>query len=106
MAITSAAPRVKPSTTDCETNVTSVPKRSRPSSHWNRPARKVSSKTRAMKRSLPTSARGLTLVSSTMEMAAVGPPIRCQDEPHRQAMITGTMAAYRPYCAGSPAISA
>ena len=39
-------------------------------------------------------------------MAAVGPPTMCLEEPHRQATTTGSMAAYRPYCGGSPAISA
>ncbi|MNY11107.1 hypothetical protein D3C86_1441170 [compost metagenome] len=105
-AMTTAAPRVKPSTTECETKFTRAPKRSRPSSHWNSPARKLSNRIRAMKSSLPGVARGLTLVNRTMEIAAVGPQIRCQDEPHRQATITGTMAAYRPYSAGSPAIRA
>ena len=49
---------------------------------------------------------GLTLLNSTMEIAAVGPQIRKLEEPHRQAISTGTMAEYRPYCGGSPAIRA
>ncbi|MNY68593.1 hypothetical protein D3C86_2063830 [compost metagenome] len=44
MAITTAAPRVKPSTTECETKFTSAPKRSSPSNHWKTPARNVSSR--------------------------------------------------------------
>ncbi|VVN27195.1 hypothetical protein PS659_04686 [Pseudomonas fluorescens] len=42
MAITTAAPRVKPSTTECETKFTRAPKRSNPSSHWKIPASSVS----------------------------------------------------------------
>ncbi|MNI79398.1 hypothetical protein D3C73_1358530 [compost metagenome] len=45
-AMTMAAPRVKPSTTEWETKLTSAPKRSSPSSNWKMPARKVSSSTR------------------------------------------------------------
>ncbi|MOA19896.1 hypothetical protein D3C78_1403050 [compost metagenome] len=48
IAITTAAPRVNPSTTECETKFTSAPKRSKPSSHWNIPASKVSSRIRVM----------------------------------------------------------
>ncbi len=44
MAITTAAPRVKPSTTECETKFTRAPKRSKPSSHWKIPASKVSNR--------------------------------------------------------------
>ncbi|MCY1515379.1 hypothetical protein D9M68_499620 [compost metagenome] len=106
MAITSAAPKVKPSTTECETKFTSTPKRSIPSSHWNSPATKVSSSTSCTYSPLPGEASGATAASSTTEIAAVGPPIRCRDEPHRLATITGSIAAYSPYSAGSPAISA
>ncbi|MNP03957.1 hypothetical protein D3C76_958580 [compost metagenome] len=47
-AITTAAPSVKPSTTECETKFTSAPKRSMPSSHWNNPAIKVSNRMSVM----------------------------------------------------------
>ena len=47
-AITTAAPRVNPSTTEWEMKFTNAPKRSRPSNHWNTPARKVSSRIKVM----------------------------------------------------------
>ena len=106
ITITSAAPQVKPSSTECETKFTSTPKRSRPSSHWNSPARKVSRSAYWMNCGLPGGASGAMAVNKTTEMAAVGPPTMCFDEPHRQAISTGSIAAYRPYSAGSPAISA
>ncbi|MNV79826.1 hypothetical protein D3C71_1733950 [compost metagenome] len=45
-AMTMAAPKVKPSTTEWETKLTSAPKRSKPSKSWKTPARKVSNSTR------------------------------------------------------------
>ena len=55
---------------------------------------------------VPGKATALTLANSTIEMAAVGPQIKCNDEPHKHAIITGTMAAYSPYSGGKPAIKA
>ena len=55
---------------------------------------------------LPACASGLTVVNRTMDMAVVGPETRCEDEPKNAAMIAGTMAVYRPYSGGNPAIMA
>lgn len=104
--ISSAAPRVKPSITECETKLTSDPTRRTPSSHWKAPARKVSSSTAWTYCGLPSGASGATELNSSTEIAAVGPLTRWRDEPHRQAIATGSIAAYRPYSAGRPAISA
>jgi len=41
-----------------------------------------------------------------MEIAVVGPEIRCRDDPNRAAIIGVTMAVYRPYWGGSPAMVA
>jgi hypothetical protein len=46
------------------------------------------------------------VVNTTIESAAVGPDIRCHEEPNKAATIAGTMAAYRPYSGGRPAINA
>src|SRR3954464_14880858 len=42
----------------------------------------------------------------TMEIAVVGPDTRCQLEPKSAATIAGTIAAYKPYSGGMPAIVA
>ena len=36
--------------------------------------------------------------------AVVGPEMRCRDDPNRAAIIGVTMAVYRPYWGGSPAV--
>jgi hypothetical protein len=46
------------------------------------------------------------VVKTTIDRAAVGPDMRCHDEPKRAAIIAGTIAAYRPYSGGIPAIKA
>ncbi|MNI27316.1 hypothetical protein D3C73_810480 [compost metagenome] len=48
MAITTAAPRVNPSTTEWDTKLTRAPNRSNPNNHWKTPARKVSSRISVM----------------------------------------------------------
>ena len=59
--MTSAAPRVKPSITECETKFSSTPARIAPRAHCRMPARKVSSSTYWMNVSLPGGARGATV---------------------------------------------
>ena len=41
-----------------------------------------------------------------MDMAVVGPEIRCRDEPKRAATMGVIIAVYKPYCGGRPAIVA
>ncbi len=41
-----------------------------------------------------------------MEIAVVGPDTRCRLDPHSAATTAGTMAAYRPYSGGRPAMVA
>ena len=54
----------------------------------------------------PGSAKGLMAANTAMEIAVVGPETRCQLDPNSAAMIAGTMAAYKPYSGGIPAMVA
>ena len=74
--MSSAAPAVKPTTTEWETKLTSAPSRASPRANWKAPAMNVSVRTIWMYAALEGSARGLTVVNTTMEMAVVGPEIR------------------------------
>ena len=105
-AIKTAAPEVKPTTTVCETKFTKVPRRKMPSSNWNTPTKKVKVSTSATNCGLPGSASGLMVANTTMEIAVVGPDTKCQDEPHSAATTAGSIAAYKPYSGGMPAIVA
>src|SRR5574340_706260 len=105
-AISTAAPAVKPITTVWEMKLTSTPMRASPMTSWKTPVRKVSVSTKLMNCGLPGSASGLTEANTTMEIAVVGPDTRCQEEPNSAAMTAGTIAAYRPYSGGRPAIMA
>ena len=59
-----------------------------------------------MNLALPGSANLATVANTTIEIAVVGPEIRWREEPNSAAIIGGTMAVYRPYTGGSPAIMA
>src|SRR3990167_9301856 len=100
-----AAPAVKPTTTACDTKLTSVPMGARPSTSWYTPARKVSVSAIWMNSALPGSANFATVANTTIEIAVVGPEMRWREEPNSAAMMGGTMAVYRPYTGGSPAVS-
>ena len=41
-----------------------------------------------------------------MEIAVVGPDTKCQLDPNSAAIIAGTIAAYKPYSGGMPAMVA
>ena len=43
---------------------------------------------------------------TTIEIAVVGPDTRCREEPNKAAMIGVTIAVYKPYCGGKPAMVA
>src|SRR3990167_8815846 len=101
-----AAPAVKPTTTECDTKLTNVPMRASPSTNWYTPARKVSVSAIWMNLALPGSANLATVANTTIEIAVVGPEIRWREEPNSAAIIGGTMAVYRPYTGGRPAMSA
>jgi len=49
---------------------------------------------------------GLREAKMMMEIAVVGPEIRCNEDPNNAATIGTTMAVYIPYSGGSPAIIA
>src|SRR3989344_891658 len=101
-----AAPAVKPTTTACDTKLTSVAMRASPSTNWYTPARKVSVSAIWMNLALPGSANLATVANTTIEIAVVGPEIRWREEPNSAAIIGGTMAVYRPYTGGRPEMSA
>lgn len=105
-AINSAAPAVKPITTVCEIKFTSAPMRAKPKISWNKPVKKVSVSTMLMNCGLPGVAKALTEANTAIEIAVVGPETKCQLEPNMAAIIVGTIAAYKPYSGGSPAIVA
>ena len=69
------------------------------------PARKVNVSSCTYS-SVPGTASGLSVANTTMDMVAVGPETRCQDEPNSAPTMAGTIAAYTPYCGGKPAIVA
>src|SRR3989344_1158956 len=106
VAMRIAAPAVKPTTTECDTKLTNVPMRASPSTNWYTPARKVSVSAIWMNLALPGSANFATAANTTIEIAVVGPEMRWREEPNSAAMMGGTMAVYRPYTGGSPAMSA
>lgn len=66
----------------------------------------VSVNTREIKCALEGSASGLMVLNTTIEIAVVGPETRCQEEPNRAAIIAGTIAEYKPYSGGKPAMVA
>jgi hypothetical protein len=106
-AMSTAAPAVKPTTTVCDTKFTSTPMRSRPQqASCTTPTSRLRVSARLTKAALPGSASGLSVASTTMEMAVVGPDTRCHDDPNSAATMAGTMAAYRPYSGGMPAMVA
>ncbi len=106
LAMSSAAPAVKPMMTVCEMKLTSTPSRASPIASWIRPVSRVSVSTRLMNCALPGSASGLIEANTTIEIAVVGPDTRCQLDPHSAPTMAGTIAAYRPYSGGSPAMVA
>ena len=57
-----------------------------------------------MKSGEPGSACLLIVLNTTIEMAVVGPETRCHDDPKRAAKTGVTIAVYRPYWGGRPAI--
>src|SRR3989338_1789926 len=105
-AMSNAAPAVKPMTTVCEMKLTSTPMRARPRINWNNPVKKVSVSTMLMNSGEPGSAKGLMAANTAMEIAVVGPDTRCQLDPNSAAMMAGSIAAYRPYSGGIPAMVA
>ena len=101
-----AAPEVKPTTTECETKLTRVPSLANPNASWYTPAKKVSVRTSWRYCPDPGSAMGLIELNTTMEMAVVGPDIKCREDPKSAATTGVTMAVYKPYSGGRPAIMA
>ena len=105
-AINTAAPLVNPMTTVCEMKFTTAPRRAKPSASWKMPTCRVSVRARPTYSGVPGSARLWIAAKSAIDIAVVGPDTRCHDEPKRAATMAGTIAAYRPYCGGRPAMVA
>jgi len=61
---------------------------------------------RVINSGVPVSAWWLTAEKITMEMAVVGPETRWRDDPNNAATMGVTMAVYRPYSGGNPAMVA
>ena len=106
VAINIAAPVVKPTTTVCETKLTREPSRANPKASWYKPARKVSVNAMPINSGEPGSACPLNAEKTTIEIAAVGPEIKCFDDPKKAAITGVIIAVYKPYCGGKPAIAA
>jgi len=54
----------------------------------------------------PGVAYGLAEEKTTIEIAVVGPDIKCHEDPNKAATIGVIMAVYKPYTGGKPAIMA
>ncbi len=93
LAMSSAAPAVKPITTEWEMKLTSVPSRASPITSWMTPTMTVRVSARPTYSAVPGSANTLSDENSTMEAAVVGPETRCQEEPNRAATMAGIMPA-------------
>ena len=78
MSITTAAPAVKPITTECEPKLARTP--SRASACWTSPAISISASW--INSVYPGSVNGLSVVNTTMDSAAKGPDIRCPEQPN------------------------
>jgi hypothetical protein len=70
------------------------------------PASKVRVSARDINSGVPGTAWLLIVENITIEMAVVGPDIRCLDDPKSAAMIGVIIAVYRPYSGGRPAMVA
>ena len=101
--ISSAAPAVKPTTTECGTRSTIAPTRARPSSSCIAPTRKLSVSTSWMYCGVPGTASGAISAIVVSEIALAGPVTISRLEPNSAATMHGSIAAYSPYCGGSPA---
>ena len=55
---------------------------------------------------VPGSAWWLTAENTTMDIAVVGPETKWRDEPNNEAIMGVTIAVYKPYSGGKPAIVA
>lgn len=106
VAMSKAAPAVNPITTECDTKFMSVPIRDIPSTNWISPAIKVRVRASRIKSADAGSANWLIAAKTTMEIAVVGPEIRCLDDPKSAATTGVTIAVYNPYTGGIPAIMA
>ena len=101
--MSTAAPTVNPTTTECGTISTNFPARIRPSKSWMTPTMKVSVSTSETYLADPSTASGTMRLIVISEIAFAGPVTINRLEPNSAAMRQGTMAEYRPYCGGMPA---
>ncbi len=95
LAMMTAMPFVKPTTTGRGMNLTAVPKPVAPRIRSITPAIRVHMKSP----SIPCFA---TMPKTTTTNAPVGPPIWVEDPPRAEIAKPATMAQYRPVCGGTP----
>ncbi len=101
--ISTAAPAVKPTTTECGTLSTSAPTRASPSSNCITPTSSASVSTSLTYSGEPTAASGATSAIVVNEIALAGPVTIKRLAPNSAATMHGSIAAYNPYCGGIPA---
>ena len=92
-AMITPAPAVKPTMTECDMKLTSVPSRKRPMVNSITPTRKASVSARTTYWSEAGTAMALSAEAMTSDPATVGPDTSCQDEPNSAATIAGIMPA-------------
>jgi hypothetical protein len=106
MAISTAAPCVKPMSTGELTSRSSQPKRPAPSTIWMVPDISVSHTAMATHSSLPATASGASEAPTSRLVSAVGPTDSRCDELNITAISAGNSAAYTPVTSGMPASAA
>ncbi len=92
IAISAAAPPVKPSSAAGEMKLASVPSRNAPTPNCSTPTTIVTVSARSMYEPLPGTASGAIIAKSASEFALVGPDITCQLDPNTAAIAHGTTA--------------
>ena len=106
MAISTAAPCVKPISTGELTSRSSQPKRPAPSTIWIVPDISVSHTAIATHSALPATASGASEAPTSKLVSAVGPTDSRWDELNITAISAGNSAAYTPVTSGMPASAA
>ena len=101
--ISTAAPLVKPSSTEGATKCVSTPSRSSATATWISPISSVITSASRRYSALPAAASGASDAASASDSALVGPVSTCRLDPASAAIRVGTTALYRPQAAGKPA---
>ena len=100
------APAVKPITTESDTKLTSMPRRTTPIASRKVPTITASRPAAARNSAVPGAAIGSSVESARIEEVLVGPLCSWFEEPHSAPTIAATIAEYSPISGGRPASSA